>query len=200
MTTLNQGRNEIRFNNSGGKCLLENWVEERAVASIIPDASSEDPKKIMKTGHKGLLTTNIKEGFEKETTFRESYKPPKDPGVRQRGVKAELLEKMLYEQVSKEVSEEFNPPPEPVEFKSVTQLDYNIEGFQPTKIEPTAHHDYVSEQPVTFWTEHKEKMHGITQIKPSFDSAFRKNTSFSKPIEEYMDQPKPYEHEVVPKM
>lgn len=28
MSVLNQGRNEIRFNNSDGKCLLENWVEE----------------------------------------------------------------------------------------------------------------------------------------------------------------------------
>lgn len=28
MSLLNQGRNEIRFNNSDGKCLLENWVEE----------------------------------------------------------------------------------------------------------------------------------------------------------------------------
>lgn len=24
----NEGRNEIRVNNSSGKCLLENWVEE----------------------------------------------------------------------------------------------------------------------------------------------------------------------------
>ena len=28
MSILNQGRNEIRVNNSGAKCLLENWVEE----------------------------------------------------------------------------------------------------------------------------------------------------------------------------
>ena len=28
MSISNQGRNEIRFNNSEGKCLLENWVEE----------------------------------------------------------------------------------------------------------------------------------------------------------------------------
>ena len=28
MSMLNDGRNEIRFNNSDGKCLLENWVEE----------------------------------------------------------------------------------------------------------------------------------------------------------------------------
>ena len=31
MSILNQGRNEIRVNNSGAKCLLENWVEEVGV-------------------------------------------------------------------------------------------------------------------------------------------------------------------------
>lgn len=29
-----EGRNEIRFNNAGGKCLLENWVEERATQHL----------------------------------------------------------------------------------------------------------------------------------------------------------------------
>ena len=28
MTTLNEGRNEIRIENSKAKCLMENWVEE----------------------------------------------------------------------------------------------------------------------------------------------------------------------------
>lgn len=28
MSSRFEGRNEIRYNNSGGRCLLENWVEE----------------------------------------------------------------------------------------------------------------------------------------------------------------------------
>jgi hypothetical protein len=28
MSSVNEGRNEIGFNNSGGMCLMENWVEE----------------------------------------------------------------------------------------------------------------------------------------------------------------------------
>ena len=28
MTTLNDGRNEVRIGNSDAKCLIENWVEE----------------------------------------------------------------------------------------------------------------------------------------------------------------------------
>jgi len=35
MSILNQGRNEIRFNNSDGRCLLENWVEEVNIGEII---------------------------------------------------------------------------------------------------------------------------------------------------------------------
>jgi len=79
--------------------------------------------------------------------------------------------------------------------------DFNIEGFVPTDLEqPTAAHDYVNEQPVSFWTEHKDKSHGISQIKPTFNTVFRKNSSFSKPIEECFDQPKPYEMENIPNM
>lgn len=203
MTTLNQGRNEIRFNNSGGKCLLENWVEERAVASVEPqdlNAEQTSGAQMFKDGHIGLLTSNLGASAEKLTTFRDSYKKPEPPNVRQKGSKAEMLEQMLYQQISQEVHAEFNPEPEPVDYKSVTHADYNKDEFVSHKPKPTAPHDYVSEQPATFWTEHKEKMHGISQIKPSFDSPFRKNAAFSRPIEEYMDQPKPYEHELPPKM
>ena len=43
-------------------------------------------------------------------------------------------------------------------------------------------------------------LQGCSQIKPTFDSAFRKNAAFSKPIEEYWDQPKPFENELAPNM
>ena len=38
-----------------------------------------------------------------------------------------------------------------------------------------------------------------SQVKTR-DTVFRKNSSFSRPIEEYWNQPMPYEQEVVPKM
>lgn len=202
MTTLNEGRNEIRFNNSGGKCLLENWVEERRVSGLDPaningDVSSS--AKLYKDGHKGVLTTNLDSTTEKITTFRESYKKPTSPGVRERGTKAEALEKMLYEKVSQEVHDEFNPPPEPTEFKSVTHKDFNIDTFESMKPAPTAPHDYKKEQPVTFWTEHANKVHGVSQ-KVTKDSPFRKNDAFSQPIDEYWNAETPYEIQNYPKM
>ncbi len=39
---------------------------------------------------------------------------------------------------SQEVHQEFNAPPEPVEYKSVTATDFNIEGFVPQEQLPTA--------------------------------------------------------------
>jgi len=43
---------------------------------------------------------------------------------------------------------------------------------------------------------------GISQTKPTFDSPFRRNTAFSKPISETWDPEnvKPYEHDHVPNM
>ena len=37
MTTLNEGRNEIRIGNSDAKCLLENWVEEVSTSFSLHD-------------------------------------------------------------------------------------------------------------------------------------------------------------------
>lgn len=202
MTTVNQGRNEIRFGNSDGKCLLENWVEERAVKDIgLPEPleKPENPDQLLKAGHKGLLTCDFDSKAENLTTVRDSYRPPQHPQVREKGSKREALEKMLYEQISQEVHEEFNPPPDPIDYKSVTHNDFNKDDFVSEKPKPTAHHDYTSEQPVTFWTEHKERITGTSQLK-TLDSPFRKNASFSKPIEEYSDQAQPYNHENVPKM
>ncbi|XP_013416545.1 sperm-associated antigen 8 [Lingula anatina] len=201
MSTLNQGRNEIRFNNSGGRCLLENWVEERNVAHLDPAGGGADVTslaQVFKHGHNGVLSTEFDAKAENLTTVRESYRPPTKPGVRQVGKKHELLEQMFFEQVSKEVHEDFNPPPPQPDYLSVTTKDFSKE-FESIKPAPTQPHDLTREQPVTFWTEHVDKLHGVSQIKTK-DTPFRKNAAFSKPIDEYMDQPQPYELENYPKM
>ncbi|XP_074651231.1 sperm-associated antigen 8-like [Tubulanus polymorphus] len=195
MSTSNQGRNEIRFNNSNGKCLLENWVEERAVMTIDPSPGLDETTK---AGHKGILSTNFDAEPEKISTCQDSYKAPAQLGVRTMGKKKELLMQMIYDQASKEVHEEFNPPPEPTEFKSVTQKDFNIDDFVPQEAKYTRSHN-LSEQPVTFWSDHKDCVTGVSQVK-THDSPFRKNAAFSTPISEYLGQTKPYNIENIPKM
>ncbi|KAL5004232.1 hypothetical protein ScPMuIL_017688 [Solemya velum] len=204
MSILNQGRNEIRFNNSSGKCLLENWVEERAVAHLDEVSQEENitsSAQKFRSGHGGILTTEFNAGAEQLTTVRESYRPPDRSKVRQVGKKQELLEQMLLEQVSKEVfGSELSPnPPEPTDFKSVTGGDFIVEGFVHKKPEPTKAHNYKNEQPVTFWSEHKDKIHSVSQVKTG-DTPFRKNDAFSQPIDEYWNEPKPHDFEKYPKM
>ncbi|XP_067667154.1 sperm-associated antigen 8-like [Haliotis asinina] len=201
MSLLNQGRNEIRFNNSGGKCLLENWVEERAVKEIVPDNANSNVASAQgfKDGHQGILSTAFNAKPEKLTTFTDSYRKPVKPDVRQIGRKTELMQQMFFEKVSQEVHDEFNPPPPEADFRSVTMADFNKPDFVSIKPKPTANHDYRTDQPVSFWSEHRDRATGVTQVKTR-DTVFRKNDGFSKPISEYWDEPQPYELENYPKM
>nr|CAB3266509.1 sperm-associated antigen 8-like [Phallusia mammillata] len=197
-----EGRNEIRFNNSGGRCLLENWVEERAAASLEPtDVNSEctSSAQLHRHGHKGLLTINLEANAAKLTTVRESYQQPRFPEVRTRGKKEELVEKMLYNQVGEQTHREFNPPPPATEFLTIKQQDFDKPDFVSTVPPPTKDHNVNTEQSITFWSSHKDKIHGVSQVKTR-DTPFKKNTAFSKPISEYLDQPQPYEQEVYPNM
>ncbi|XP_078615262.1 sperm-associated antigen 8-like [Branchiostoma floridae x Branchiostoma japonicum] len=204
-TVLNDGRNVIRFNNSEGQTLLENWVEERQVQHLdeyVPEEGSPETlstAQVHRHGHKGLLTTNLEAHPENVTTFRNSYTAPDKSGVRTVGKREQLLTQALYQKVSEDVHQEFNPPPPPVEYKSVTAKDFWDDSFVPSMPEPIKDHSVEREQPMTFWSQHKDKIHGVSQVK-TMDTPFRKNAAFSTPIEEYKDQPKPYEQEQYPDM
>ncbi|XP_064608905.1 sperm-associated antigen 8-like [Liolophura sinensis] len=201
MSLLNQGRNEIRFNNSGGKCLLENWVEERAVYELDPQELSGNitsKAQLLKDGHAGILNRDFSAKVEGESTVMSSYKVPQKVNVRLTGKKQEMIERMVLEKVHKEI-QDINPQVEPPDYKSVTMKDFNIEDFVSQKPKPTHNHDYKRDQAVTFWTEHADKITGVSQKKTG-DSAFRKNDAFSKPIDERWDEPLPYELENYPKM
>lgn len=52
-------------------------------------------------------------------------------------------------------------------------------------------HDVYTDSPVTYWGENIQSVTGVTQVKKS-SVPFHKNTSFSTPIEEYLDQSKPH--------
>ncbi|VDI84225.1 sperm-associated antigen 8-like isoform X1 [Mytilus galloprovincialis] len=204
MSILNQGRNEIRFNNADGKCLLENWVEERSVNPY--DCVEEDVKvtssaERFKDGHIGILTTELEAPASKLTTVRESYKKPEPCGVRLMGKKEQMMREMFFEKVGREVfNEELEASqPEPTDFRSVTNKDFNIEGFKSVRPQPTKNHNYKKDQPVTYWSEHKKNVHGVSSEKTG-DTPFRKNDAFSKPIGEYWDETQPYELENYPKM
>ncbi|KAK3096671.1 hypothetical protein FSP39_002263 [Pinctada imbricata] len=204
MSLLNQGRNEIRFNNSDGKCLLENWVEERAVQDydkIDKNEQITSSAQIFRDGHSGILTTDFNSGVEKLTTVRESYTEPQPCQVPLVGTKEQLYKQMLMEKAIKEVfvDELTAPQAEPTDFRSVTMKDFNKPEFVHKRPAPTKSHDYRKDQPVTFWSEHKNVIHGVSEAKTR-DTPFRKNDAFSKPIGEYWGEPQSYELENYPKM
>lgn len=203
MSILNQGRNEIRFNNSDGRCLLENWVEERQVQNYdtVEDNQGQSNAQIFRDGHVGVLTIDTNAKPVNESTVKASFKTPVHPGVPLEGNKSKLMRQMYMEQAVQEVfRDDINDPePEPLDYKSVTAKDFNKDDFKHVPPKPTKNHNYRTEQPVTFWSEHKEKIHGVSSAKTR-DTPFRKNDAFSQPIEEYFDDTKPYDQENYPKM
>ncbi|XP_062410692.1 sperm associated antigen 8 [Sardina pilchardus] len=169
---------------SVGKCLLDNWVEERATALLV---DSMPRTSIQKTGHRGILTLDMTAKMQGLSTVKSSYTPPKGPGVRVKGLRGELLEKHLFEKISAEVQAEFNPDPPATEFCSTTQTDYTVEGFR--CVSPTIlsqEYDHRTDQAITLWSENYHHLQGVTAVTTK-DAPFRKNASFSKPISEQLD-------------
>eukprot|EP00057_Strongylocentrotus_purpuratus_P022767 XP_011677241.1 PREDICTED: sperm-associated antigen 8 [Strongylocentrotus purpuratus] len=113
MATLNPART---LNNSGGRCLMENWVEERQVFQTGLDSAGVNSTESYtsnsslpyKDGHKGILTRELDTAVEKESNSMGSYQRPAQCGVRTVGRKKELMERALYAKVSQELQEEIN--------------------------------------------------------------------------------------------
>ncbi|XP_052796395.1 sperm-associated antigen 8-like [Mya arenaria] len=203
MSILNQGRNEIRFNNSDGRCLLENWVEERQVQNYdtVEDDKGQSNAQLFRDGHVGILTIDTNAKPVSESTVKASFKTPVHPGVPLEGNKSKLMRQMYMEQAVQQVfRDDINPPePEPLDYKSVTAKDFNKDDFKHVPPKPTKNHNYRTEQPVTFWSENKNKITGVSSVKTR-DSPFRRNDAFSQPIDEYFDDTQPYDQENYPKM
>ena len=91
-----------------GKVLIENWVEERACEAYDNDCYGPE---INRSGHAGIISTKEPEEMESlTTTVRDTYRPPSRPNIRQKGSRLSKREAVVYDQVSKEVEEERQPP------------------------------------------------------------------------------------------
>ncbi|KAF6019989.1 SPAG8 [Bugula neritina] len=173
----------------------------RAVSHIDPTEVKEPHKgaaQIFKDGHQGLLNTNFNAPAENLTLVRETYTEPRYPGVAVKGTKQRMMEQAFAEIASEQVKRSFHPEPEPLDYRTEFRDNYTKE-FQTSRPLPTRPHNVVSEQPVTFWTEHRDKVTGVSQVKTR-DTVFRKNAAFSTPIGESWNSTQPYDLENVPKM
>ncbi|XP_022059732.2 sperm associated antigen 8 [Acanthochromis polyacanthus] len=167
------------------KCLLSNWVEERATACI---DTEETKMHVQRHGHKGILTVDQESKMESMTTLKAAYAAPKSPGVRLRGIRGELLEKHIAQMISEKLHAERNPPIPKTEYCSTTQTDFCVEGFVPSTPKTTQTHDYKTDQAISFWSENYQRVQGVTAAQTS-RAPFRKSTKFSTPISERLDEP-----------
>ncbi|KAJ7417769.1 hypothetical protein WISP_62988 [Willisornis vidua] len=78
----------------------------------------------------------------------------------------------------------------PMESVSTTHQDYSASGFQPTPLPITQPHNYLTEQPTSFWLEQARGLPGVTAIF-SRHIPFKRNAAFSTPITMYLGQPQP---------
>ncbi|EDV26908.1 Sperm-associated antigen 8 [Trichoplax sp. H2] len=170
-----------------GKTLIKNWVEERAVSDY---DSNNDMKKVLRSGHQGLITTTHDQPIACKTTIKDSYAEPKITKTRQVGRKLEAEQRELYEKFSKEVYEDFNRPPSPPDYTTSFKAHYH-KDFVPVQRKETQPHAVYGEEPVSFWTTNRGIIHGESQSTGT-NATFRKNAAFSTPVTEYMNQQLPH--------
>ncbi|XP_067262899.1 sperm associated antigen 8 [Chanodichthys erythropterus] len=171
-------------NKPDGRCLLGNWVEERATALL----DRTGPRScVHKYGHTGILTMDVAAKVQGISTFKATFNAPKIIGVRQKGRRTELLENDLIKRISDQIHAGLNADPPAPELCSVTKADFKVEGFKSVRSPMTMDHDYTTEQAITFWSENYQKIQGVTAVKTK-DSPFKRNATFSTPICEQLDQ------------
>ncbi|CAH8299550.1 unnamed protein product [Schistosoma turkestanicum] len=112
------------------------------------------------------------------------------------GLKIKKADLDLYNKIRKEVEKEFLAKPETVDYRSVTKVDFHQHVLQPhPKPEPMLR-EMVLEQPVTFWTEYRDKMHGMTHCSTNRTTPFGRNAAFTTPIDQYLNSRMPCETQV----
>ncbi|XP_028319300.1 sperm-associated antigen 8 [Gouania willdenowi] len=169
--------------NTAGTRLL---VKVEALEKTHSSADEEDKQRhIQRHEHKGIFTFDPESKMENLTTTREDFAAPKKLGVRTRGIRAELLEKQMAQiSCEKMKADTYPTTPESV-YRTTTQEDFSAQGFVPHAAETTTLHvpDYRSNEAITFWSESRQRVQGVTS-----NSSFRKSAGFSTPITERLDE------------
>jgi len=180
-----------RLSNRGGDCLLGNWVEERKVKPYDPEGLS-DPNSsaavLLKDGNMGILTTKTNEKLKKVTTHEAAFSRPMHPTTRTKGSRQHLIEQTLAQRFRNELHKKLAVQEEEVEpdYNTEYTASHNRPGFVPTFPEPTRPHDVNTDMGVSYWTEHADKIEGVTEFNRAKDT-FKKNATFSTPIDEKYD-------------
>ncbi|KAJ3067211.1 hypothetical protein HDU98_009594 [Podochytrium sp. JEL0797] len=173
-----------------GTTLLENWVEERAVA----DKILEERQNFAGVSKRGHLTTQ-------KASFAISASRS-DPNKIERGKRRQLIEAELMKRAIEE-SKEPNPDRSAKSWISTNHNDFSSEapianlGFQQPPHEKQSRYNH----PITFWSDHATKgcgtvicstaftKEGVELPPQEFGIQFGKHAAFSTPIKEFNKAP-----------
>ncbi|XP_076866883.1 sperm-associated antigen 8 [Brachyhypopomus gauderio] len=162
-------------NKPAGKCLLDNWVEEGATALL---DNTERRLHIHKNGHRVFLTVDTTSKVHGGSTVKSAYTTPKGPVLRQRGKHDQDYGLSCCRSISSRYAE-----------LMPKSSAHNL----------CSDHYYKTDQAITFWSENCQKIQGVTPVGTR-DTPFKKNASFSTPINETLDDTTHFTLENFPKI
>ncbi|NXD87758.1 SPAG8 protein, partial [Halcyon senegalensis] len=176
-----------------GSCLIHNWQEERATNHLdaVPEHEPATEAFIHQHSRQGLLVHQLFCPTSSMTT-KDIYCPLHRALLLGRG-EAESPPQAgcgVCSPGRKEMLQEICPRQMPMDSVSTTHRDYSAEDCQFMPLPTSQPHNYLTEQPCSFWLEQAHSLPGVTSIG-SRDNPFRRNAAFSTPITEYLEQPLP---------
>ncbi|XP_015919612.1 uncharacterized protein [Parasteatoda tepidariorum] len=152
--------------------------------------SSDNVAYQLRRGQKDLLGPPIsskKDCFNKEiliTTHRADFKaPPKLPPP-EVGKKRQLMERYLFEKISRDIAQQEFRPASPPNYLSTTHEHFDVPGFDPDAgLRPTFEYSLYLDPTITYWSENKRNIHGVT-VSNNPTPNFNYSSRFSKPVGE----------------
>ncbi|CAL1569594.1 unnamed protein product [Knipowitschia caucasica] len=164
--------------------------EPEAAKNVASSNSADEKRQIQRHGHPGLLSLEPGAKMEDTTTVKATYIHHQSPGVRLKGRRVELLEKLIAHDTREQIEQQMKPAVCESEFCSTSQQSFTVQGFVPLWERLTPVHDYRSENSITFWSENCQQVQGVTPVR-SATEPFKKCSQFSRPISERLDEQTP---------
>ncbi|GBN10166.1 hypothetical protein AVEN_10648-1 [Araneus ventricosus] len=146
----------------------------------------------LRRGHKDLtsgIDSDDKEDQKStlQSTHRADFKTPPRIAPPDRGKRRELMERYLFEKISADIANYEFRPRSPPKYLSTTHEDFDVPGFDPDAgLQPKFEHSLYSDPIVTYWSENKRKIHGVT-VPENPTGNFNSSMRFSKPVSERWD-------------
>ncbi|KAM7023679.1 sperm-associated antigen 8 [Acridotheres tristis] len=167
----------------------QDWQKEVIVdpldSRLGKDLASED----LQPGYHGLPIHQFLSSVTDSSSPKDC--PPARVLLLGQGQRKATLASMLYEKYSKETEEEIRPRPRRMESISTTHNDYRAMGFQSMPQPTTQPHNYLKEEPTSFWLEQARGLPGVTALFGR-NIPFKRNAAFSTPITLYLGHPEPF--------